>query len=297
MADRKSNNTIRVCSIQFEVWSTGIGKTELRSPDGRIVIWQPVGSSVYRVSVEGTPLMRDEITARQFHTRTNAATAAIKVLKIRDAAVAPRTKRVRNESVAAGMARQAEKHYRTILGDDPPHDPTERTAGGTPKRRAPPGMVLSPNGLNASPMPKAKRGKRVAIASTSGSSARQDAKINGDRQPVPPFWNMQKVAEAFDHLLSITKPGGVELDQWKRKLFAHLLPMPRVQHRKRGSSYDVFSTTAKLQIDVDKVSRDKRGTLQLDNMDMVVYVGNDNDVWVRPYHEFVDGRFATLIGD
>lgn len=57
----------------------------------------------------------------------------------------------------------------------------------------------------------------------------------------------------------------------------------RVQHIKRGSSYTVVGR-GKVQTD----------TPLADYAEVVVYRGDDGQVWVRPVSEFEDGRFTVL---
>lgn len=75
----------------------------------------------------------------------------------------------------------------------------------------------------------------------------------------------QKLLEALS-----TKPGAAE--GWQ----------PTHRHKKRGSTYRVIAE-GRLQVDAD-----------LDNEKVVVYRGEDGQVWVRPTYEFNDGRFETL---
>jgi hypothetical protein len=58
----------------------------------------------------------------------------------------------------------------------------------------------------------------------------------------------------------------------------------RVQHIKRGSSYTVVGR-GKVQTD----------TPLADYAEVVVYRGDDGQVWVRPVSEFEDGRFTVLM--
>ena len=57
------------------------------------------------------------------------------------------------------------------------------------------------------------------------------------------------------------------------------------RHKKRGSTYHVIGP-AKLQAsDVGGMSN---------NQPMIVYRGEDGQLWVRPTDEFEDGRFEAL---
>lgn len=57
------------------------------------------------------------------------------------------------------------------------------------------------------------------------------------------------------------------------------------RHRKRGTTYHVIGS-AKLQAaDVGGMS---------DNETMIVYRGEDGQLWVRPADEFDDGRFEAI---
>lgn len=58
---------------------------------------------------------------------------------------------------------------------------------------------------------------------------------------------------------------------------------PTHRHVKRGSSYQIVAH-ARLQTE---------RPLE-DNRDVIVYEGEDGAVWVRPYHEFHDGRFEQI---
>lgn len=59
---------------------------------------------------------------------------------------------------------------------------------------------------------------------------------------------------------------------------------PTHRHKKRGSTYRVLSKHATLQINDDN----------LDMMPMTIYQAQDMSIWVRPTHEFEDGRFEVL---
>lgn len=63
-------------------------------------------------------------------------------------------------------------------------------------------------------------------------------------------------------------------------------PAPTHRHVKTGGLYRVLLRNVKLQI--------KPNDGIADMSDMVLYVGADGTVWVRPADEFNDGRFAAL---
>jgi hypothetical protein len=60
-----------------------------------------------------------------------------------------------------------------------------------------------------------------------------------------------------------------------------------VRHLKRGTTYVVVGTDAKLQIE---------GQHDMCTLVMYMEVGNDNHttVWARPLEDFIDGRFVEL---
>ena len=61
-------------------------------------------------------------------------------------------------------------------------------------------------------------------------------------------------------------------------------PVERVRHRKRGSTYAVVGT-AGLQSSSGAIGEGEH---------LVVYRGEDGDLWARPEREFRDGRFETI---
>ena len=61
------------------------------------------------------------------------------------------------------------------------------------------------------------------------------------------------------------------------------MPVTRVRHIKRGSEYDVLGQ-AMLQT----------STPLTDMETMIVYRGDDGQMWVRPVSEFEDGRFEPI---
>jgi hypothetical protein len=61
--------------------------------------------------------------------------------------------------------------------------------------------------------------------------------------------------------------------------------MPRWRHKKRGSTYDEAGT-ARLQVADPSALHDME--------EMIVYCGEDGQLWVRPALEFHDGRFERL---
>lgn len=82
-------------------------------------------------------------------------------------------------------------------------------------------------------------------------------------------WKKQ-IRAALEAAALSTEPG--EAERWQ----------PTHRHKKRGSTYRVIAE-GRLQVDAD-----------LDNEKVVVYRGEDGQVWVRPTYEFNDGRFEAL---
>jgi hypothetical protein len=55
------------------------------------------------------------------------------------------------------------------------------------------------------------------------------------------------------------------------------------RHRKRGTSYKVFGRAIV-----------QTGKPLSDDQEVIVYVGSDGQIWVRPVDEFYDGRFEKI---
>lgn len=81
---------------------------------------------------------------------------------------------------------------------------------------------------------------------------------------------------------------GPSYKQTRDEILAALSTIPaggmceRVRHKKRGTEYTVMAR-GRLQVDGD-----------LDNEKVVIYSGDDDQVWCRPEYEFNDGRFEDI---
>lgn len=76
--------------------------------------------------------------------------------------------------------------------------------------------------------------------------------------------------------------------------------MERVRHRKRGSEYEVLHRGVQLQISTHRRMRsDSRAwegqmTALQEGARLVVYRGEDGQLWAREEREFGDGRFEAV---
>lgn len=73
--------------------------------------------------------------------------------------------------------------------------------------------------------------------------------------------------------------------------------MKTYKHKKRGTTYTIIgegrmSVSADWHMTVQKMS----GTAQfhVDMEEVVIYQGEDGNIWVRPKAEFFDGRFEEV---
>lgn len=80
------------------------------------------------------------------------------------------------------------------------------------------------------------------------------------------------------------KSGETRLLVRKNSVTNDELQFTKWRHKKRGSEYTILGV-AEMQCSTDP---------KFDHMPVIIYMGDDNQVWVRLKDEFMDGRFEAI---
>lgn len=106
--------------------------------------------------------------------------------------------------------------------------------------------------------------------------------------------------QVSDRLRAYTFDSGTEDSDWAKatRALEFIKAIPHVTHHERGGDYILIGTGTVQSGDWLRPRGDTDGweggdLVSVDNQPVAIYVASDGSLWVRPTHEFEDGRFIV----